>query len=315
MPDKILDTISLIIPCYNEAESLLPLYNVLATIASDLKDKAIFEVLFVNDGSVDNTLNIIKELAAKDKTIKYISFSRNFGKEAAIFAGLKSCAGQYISILDADLQHPPSMLPSMYEAIVTEGYDCACARRTSRSGEPKMRSFFARNFYKLINKVSKTKMVDGATDFSMMTRQVVNAILELPEYNRFYKGIYSWVGFETKWLPYQNVERIHGTTKWSFRGLFMYSLEGILSFSTAPLVISSIIGIFLFFASIAIIITVVIRTALFGDPVAGFPTLISAVSFIGGIQLFCLGIIGQYISKMYLEVKRRPVYLIKEDNL
>jgi len=280
-----------------------------------MKDKGIFEFMFVSDGSTDGTLDAIKELTATDNRVKYVSFSRNFGKEAAIYAGLKHCTGNYISILDADLQHPPAMLPAMYDSLVTEGYDCACARRESRSGEPIVRSFFARHFYKLINKVSKTKMVDGATDFSMMTRQVVDAILELPEYNRFYKGIYSWVGFKTKWLPYKNVERAHGTTKWSFRGLFMYSLEGILSFSTAPLVISSIVGILLFFVSLVIIGYVIGRTMLFGDPVAGFPTLISAVCFIGGIQLFCIGIIGQYISKMYLEVKRRPIYLVKEDNL
>jgi len=274
-----------------------------------------FEFLMINDGSRDNTLPVLKEMAAKDSRVKYISLSRNFGKESAIYAGLQNCTGDYVSIIDADLQHPPSMLQEMYESITSEGYDCACARRVSRKGEPAVRTLFARCFYWIINRISNTKMVDGATDFSMMTRQVVDAILNLPEYNRFYKGIYSWVGFEIKWLTYKNVERAHGKTKWSFWGLFLYSFQGLISFSTAPLVLASILGIILFFFSLAIIIFVFVRTILYGDPVAGFPTLISAVCFIGGIQLFCLGIAGQYIAKMYLEVKHRPIYLVKESSL
>jgi len=310
-------TISLIIPCYNEAESFVPLHEKLCEIAQSMGDKYNigFEFLMINDGSRDNTLALIKSASETDDRIKYISFSRNFGKEAAVYAGLQSCTGDYAVVMDADLQHPPDMLPTMYEALTNEGYDCATAYRESRDGEPVIRSMFARSFYKLINRMGKIKLKDGATDYSMMTRQVVEAILTMPEYNRFYKGIHSWVGFETKWLPYKNVERAHGTTTWSFMGLLRYSLEGILSFSTAPLVLASLMGVLMFFISLVIVIYVVVRTVAFGDPVAGFPTLISAVCFIGGLQLFCLGIVGQYISKMYLEVKRRPIYLVKESKL
>jgi glycosyltransferase involved in cell wall biosynthesis len=309
--------ISLIIPCYNEEESIIPLHEVLCRVSESMSEAygVDFEYLFINDGSRDNTLSVVKELANKDNRVQYISFARNFGKEAAIYAGLQNCTGDYVSILDADLQHPPSMLPDMYESIAHEGFDCACARRQSRRGEPVLRSFFAHRFYGLINRMSDTKMVDGATDFSMMTRQVVEAILTMPEYNRFYKGIYSWVGFETKWLPYTNVERAHGKTKWSFWGLMRYSMEGIVSFSTAPLILASILGIVLFFISLLIIGYVIIRTILYGDPVAGFPTLISTVCLIGGLLMFCLGIMGQYIARMYLEVKHRPVYLVKEEKL
>jgi len=309
--------ISLIIPCFNEQESIGPLYEELCKISGSMQEEygVGFEFLLVNDGSRDNTLPLLRELADKDDRVRYISFSRNFGKEAAMYAGLEKCRGDYISVIDADLQHPPSLLPLMYESIVNEGFDCACARRQSRRGEPYIRSFFARGFYKWINRMSDAKLVDGATDFSMMTRQVVEAMLTMPEYNRFFKGIHSWVGFEIKWLPYSNVEREHGKTKWSFLGLFRYSLEGIISFSTAPLVLSSILGIFLFFVSLVIIGYVVVRTIRFGDPVTGFPTLISALCLIGGLLLFCIGIMGQYIAKMYLEVKKRPVYLIKEERL
>ncbi|MDL2233869.1 glycosyltransferase family 2 protein, partial [Ruminococcaceae bacterium OttesenSCG-928-L11] len=306
--------ISLIIPCYNEEESLPHLYKELVSISSKMDDRfgVQFEYVFVDDGSRDNTLEQLKELAVQDDRVRYLSFSRNFGKEAAIYAGLQNCRGDYVSPIDADLQHPPSMLIDMYNGIVEEGYDRVAARRTSRDGEPYIRSMFARGFYKLINRISQTKMVDGATDYSMMTRQMVDAILRLEEYNRFTKGLNSWVGFRTKWLPYQNVERAAGTTKWSFWSLFLYSLDGILSFSTAPLAIASISGILLCLLAVIIICVVIIKTLLYGDPVAGFPTLICAVCVIGGIQLFCLGIMGQYISKMYLEVKRRPVYLVRE---
>ena len=310
-------TISLVIPCYNEQESFAPLHEKLCSISSEMGEKygIEFEFLMVNDGSRDNTLRLIKAAAETDSRIKYISFSRNFGKEAAIYAGLQNCTGDYAVVMDADLQHPPDMLPIMYEALANEGYDCATAYRQSRDGEPMIRSFFARSFYKFINRMGKIKLKDGATDYSMMTRQVVEAILTMSEYNRFYKGIHSWVGFETKWLPYKNIERAHGTTTWSFMGLLRYSLEGILSFSTAPLVFASLMGVLMFFLSFAIVVYVIVRTLVFGDPVAGFPTLISAVCFIGGLQLFCIGIVGQYISKMYLEVKRRPVYLVKESKL
>ena len=309
--------ITLVIPCYNEEESFAPLYEKLCSVSKDMSEKydVGFEFLMVNDGSRDRTLDLIKDVANQDERIKYISFSRNFGKEAAIYAGLQNCTGDYVVVMDADLQHPPDMLPIMYEGIAKEGYDCATAFRENRKGEPRIRSFFARNFYRLINRIANIKMTDGATDYSMMTRQVVEAILTMPEYNRFYKGIHSWVGFETKWIPYKNIERAFGTTTWSFTGLFRYSLEGVLSFSTAPLIIASFIGILLFFLSVVMVIYVIARTIFFGDPVAGFPTLISAILFIGGVQFFCLGIIGQYISKMYLEIKRRPVYLIKESKL
>jgi len=309
--------ISLIIPCYNEEESFGPLYEVLECISEEMNQKygVDFEFLMVNDGSKDRTLDLIKEASEKDPRVRYISFSRNFGKEAAVYAGLRNCVGDYVVVMDADLQHPPDMLPVMYESLVNEGYDLATAYRENRAGEPKIRSFFARSFYKFINRIGNVQLTNGATDYSMMRRQVVDAILSMPEYNRFYKGIHSWVGFETKWLPYQNIERAHGTTTWSFFGLLKYSMEGILSFSTAPLVLASLMGILLFFISLIMVGVVIVRTILFGDPVAGFPTLISAICFIGGMQFFCIGILGQYISKMYLEVKDRPVYLVKESRV
>jgi glycosyltransferase involved in cell wall biosynthesis len=309
--------ISLIIPCFNEEESLGMLYKELCKTSASMEKRygVDFEFVFVDDGSRDRSLAILREMADKDSRVGYISLSRNFGKEAAIYAGLNNCLGAYVAVMDADLQHPPSMLPAMYEGIVNENFDCVAARRTSRSGEPPLRSFLARCFYKIINSVSRTKMVEGATDFAMMTRQVVKAILNMPEYNRFSKGIYSWVGFETKWLPYQNVERSAGATKWSFRNLFFYSIDGVVSFSTAPLAISSILGALLCLAALVIICIVIIKTILYGDPVAGFPTLICAICFIGGIQLLYLGIMGQYVAKMYMEVKRRPIYLEKERHL
>jgi len=315
--DKPRPVISLIIPCFNEEEPLPPLYRELCAVSAAMGERygIGFEFLLINDGSQDQTLQKIKELAEKDSRLHYISFSRNFGKEACIYAGLQNCTGDYIAVMDADLQHPPSMLPEMYEGIVNEGYDCVAARRSSRKGEPAMRSFLARGFYRMVNRVSKTKLAEGATDFSMMTRQVAEAVLSLPEYNRFSKGIYSWVGFRTKWLPYRNVERVAGSTKWSFRKLFLYSLDGIISFSTAPLAIASVSGILLCFIALIIICYVVIKTLLYGDPVAGFPTLICAILFVGGIQLFCIGILGQYLAKTYLEVKKRPVYIVKESKL
>jgi len=307
----------LIIPCYNEEESFGPLYEVLCGISEEMNQKydIAFEFLMINDGSRDLTLDLIKKAAKSDARVKYISFSRNFGKEAAVYAGLRNCVGDYAVVMDADLQHPPDMLPMMYESLVNEGYDLATAYRENREGEPKIRSFFARSFYKFINRIGNVELTNGATDYSMMRRQVVDAILSMPEYNRFYKGIHSWVGFETKWLPYKNIERAHGTTTWSFFGLLKYSMEGILSFSTAPLVLASLMGILLFFISLIMVGVVIVRTILFGDPVAGFPTLISAICFIGGMQFFCIGILGQYLSKMYLEVKNRPVYLVKESKV
>ena len=309
--------ISLVIPCFNEEESLGPLYNELCCLCGSMEEQygVNFEFLLINDGSADRTLPILREMAEKDSRVHYVSFTRNFGKEACIFAGLENCAGDYVVVMDADLQDPPSLLPQMYEGITSEGFDCVAARRISRQGEPPIRSFFARSFYRIINRMSKTKIVDGARDFIMMTRQVVKAILTMPEYNRFSKGIYSWVGFNTKWLTYRNVERSAGSTKWSFKNLLIYAIDGIISFSTVPLIIASIAGIILCIIAIIAICFVVVKTLLYGDPVAGYPTLICAICLIGGLQLFCIGILGQYLAKTYMEVKKRPIYLVKESKL
>lgn len=308
--------ISIIVPCYNEEESLPLFYDVIVKQAELMKNKfdTDFEFIFVNDGSRDNTLDIIKSLSQKDERVKYISFSRNFGKEAAMYAGMKSARGDFTAIMDADLQDPPSLLEEMYRFITEENYDCVATRRTTRKGEPHIRSFFARCFYKLINKISKTDIVDGARDFRLMTRQMVGAILEMTEYNRFSKGIFGWVGFETKWLEYENTKRVAGETKWSFWKLFLYSLDGIIAFSTVPLAISSVIGFLLCIVAFVLIITIIVKTLLFGDPVAGYPSLVCIICFLSGIQLFCFGILGQYLSKTYLETKHRPIYIIKETN-
>lgn len=308
--------ISIIVPCYNEEESLPLFYDVIVKQAELMKNKfdTDFEFIFVNDGSRDNTLDIIKSLSQKDERVKYISFSRNFGKEAAMYAGMKSASGDFTAIMDADLQDPPSLLEEMYRFITEENYDCVATRRTTRKGEPHIRSFFARCFYKLINKISKTDIVDGARDFRLMTRQMVGAILEMTEYNRFSKGIFGWVGFETKWLEYENTKRVAGETKWSFWKLFLYSLDGIIAFSTVPLAISSVIGFLLCIVAFVLIITIIVKTLLFGDPVAGYPSLVCIICFLSGIQLFCFGILGQYLSKTYLETKHRPIYIIKETN-
>lgn len=308
--------ISIIVPCYNEEESLPLFYDVIVKQAELMKNKfdTDFEFIFVNDGSRDNTLDIIKSLSQKDERVKYISFSRNFGKEAAMYAGMKSASGDFTAIMDADLQDPPSLLEEMYRYITEENYDCVATRRTTRKGEPAIRSFFARCFYKLINKISKANIVDGARDFRLMTRQMVGAILEMTEYNRFSKGIFGWVGFETKWLEYENTKRVAGETKWSFWKLFLYSLDGIIAFSTVPLAISSVIGFLLCIVAFVLIITIIVKTLLFGDPVAGYPSLVCIICFLSGIQLFCFGILGQYLSKTYLETKHRPIYIIKETN-
>lgn len=273
-----------------------------------------FELLFVNDGSRDNTLNIIKQYAGRDPRVKYISFSRNFGKEGAIIAGLRHSGGDYVAIMDADLQDPPSLLAEMYSLIKDDNYDCIGTRRVNRKGEPPIRSFFAHCFYKLINKISKTDIVDGARDFRLMTRQMTDAIIDMPEYNRFSKGIFGWVGFRTKWLEYENIERVAGDSKWSFWKLFLYSLDGIVAFSTAPLSIASVLGILCLFVALIFIVIVIAKTLIWGDPVAGYPSLMCVILFIGGLQLVSIGILGQYLSKTYLETKRRPLYIIKESN-
>lgn len=307
--------LSVIVPCFNEQEAMPIFYNEIVKVADTMKECVEFEVIFVDDGSRDNTLLVARELNDKDKRIKYISFSRNFGKESAIYAGLEQAKGDYIAIMDVDLQDPPRLLVDMYRGIVNEGYDCIATRRVSRKGEPPIRSFFARRFYSLINKISKTEIVDGARDYRLMTKQMVDSILELKEYNRFSKGIFSWVGYKTKWLEYENVERVAGETKWSFWKLFIYSLEGIVAFSTVPLAMASVFGMIFCLAAFVIICFIVAKTLIFGDPVAGYPSLICAITFIGGIQLFCIGILGQYLSKTYLETKQRPIYIAKERSL
>ena len=272
-----------------------------------------FELLFVDDGSVDETLQVVKKLRETDERVRYVSFSRNFGKEAAIYAGIEKAKGDYVVLMDADLQDPPALLPEMYAAIVKEGYDSAATRRTTRKGEPVIRSFFARCFYKLINKMSKTEIVDGARDYRIMTKKMADAILQMKEYNRFTKGIYGWVGFKTKWLEYENIERVAGETKWSFWKLFVYSLEGIVAFTTAPLALAMGLGFLFCFAAFVLIIVIIIRTILFGDPTSGWPSMVCIITLLGGIQLFCIGIMGQYLSKTYLETKHRPIYISKEE--
>ncbi len=306
-----MDKISTIVPCYNEEQALPFLYEELVKVAERMSGQE-FEFIFVNDGSRDKTLQVIRDLRKKDSRVRYVSFSRNFGKEAAIYAGLEASTGDYVAMLDADLQDPPYLLAEMYGSLQNEDYDCVATRRVDRKGEPVIRSFFARQFYQLINKISDTEIVDGARDFRLMTRQMVNSILELKEYNRFSKGIFGWVGYNTKWIAYENVERVAGETKWSFWGLFFYSIEGIIAFSTRPLAIASIVGIVLFLIAICWTFYIIAKTLLWGEPVAGYPSLICGIFFIGGIQLLCLGILGQYLSKTYLETKKRPIYIAKE---
>jgi glycosyltransferase involved in cell wall biosynthesis len=272
-----------------------------------------FEFIFVNDGSSDNTLKQLKILENKDpKQVKYLSFSRNFGKEAALYAGLKYATGDLITVMDADLQDPPSLLPEMYHLITEQNYDCIGTRRKNREGEPKIRSFFAKKFYKIINKISDVQIVDGARDFRLMTRQMVDAILELQEYNRFSKGLFSWVGFDTFYLDYENVERQEGKSSWSFGQLFMYSLDGIIAFSEFPLIISAFVGMLSFILAIIALIFIVVRALIFGDPTSGWPSLVCIILALGGLQLFCLGILGQYLGKTFLETKKRPIYILKE---
>ena len=305
------DKISVIVSCYNEDEMLPLFYEEIDAMTKQMKHID-FELLFVNDGSSDNTLKKIKEIAKKDKRVRFISFSRNFGKEAAMFAGLENATGNYVTLMDADLQDPPSMLPVMYKYIKENNYDQVGTRRVTRKGEPPIRSFFARMFYKIINKMSKVEMVDGARDYRLMTRQVVNSIIELKEYNRYSKGLFSFVGYKIKWLEYENVERVAGETKWSFWKLFKYAVEGIIAFTTAPLSIAAFLGIILCLVSFIAIIFIIIKTLVFGDPTGGWPSMVCIILFVSGIQLFCMGIIGQYLAKTYLETKKRPIYIVKE---
>lgn len=305
---------SVVVPCYNEEETIQIFYDEIEKYIPKMLDLE-FEFIFVDDGSKDGTLHEIKRLANMDKRVKYISFSRNFGKEAGLFAGLEAATGDYIVTMDVDLQDPPFLLEDMYKAIKEEGYDCAATMRTDRKGEAPIRSWFARKFYSLINKISNADIVDGARDYRFMTRQMVDAILSMREYNRFTKGIFGWIGFKTKWIPFENVERSAGTTKWSFWKLFLYALEGIIAFSTTPLWISSLLGLVCCFIAAIVLIFIVVRAFIYGDPVAGWPSMISAIIFIGGLQMFCMGILGMYVSKLYLEAKQRPIYITRETNI
>ena len=303
-------TVSVIVPCYNEEEAAPIFYREFFRRTAEMDCR--WELWFVDDGSTDGTLAELRALRSQDERVHFISFSRNFGKESAMYAGLEAATGDYVAIMDVDLQDPPELLPGMLTSIQEEGYDCVATRRVTRKGEPPIRSFFARQFYRLINRISKTEIVDGARDFRLMTRQMVDSILSLKEVSRFSKGIFSWVGYRTKWLEYENVERVAGETKWNFWKLFLYSIDGITAFSTAPLAIASITGVVFCGASILLMLYFFIKTLIWGDPVAGFPAMICIILFLGGIQLFCVGILGQYLSKTYLETKRRPIYIARE---
>lgn len=308
------DLISLIVPCYNEEQSL-PFFWEAVTDVMQKMSETDFEVIFVNDGSRDKTLEILRQLAEKDSRVRYISFSRNFGKEAAMYAGFEHARGDYAAVMDADLQDPPALLEEMYHAVTQEGYDSAATRRVTRKGEPPIRSFFARMFYKLINRMTDVEIVDGARDFRLMNRPFLDALLSLKERNRFSKGLFGWVGFRTKWIEFENVERIAGETKWSFWKLFKYSIEGIVAFTTLPLVISSVMGFLMCMLALFSTLFIVVRKLLFGDPVSGWASTASIITFIGGIQLFFMGVFGQYLAKAYTEIKKRPIYIIGESNI
>ena len=304
--------LSIVVPCYNEQDALPIFYREVKQVLSTLKYT--YELLFVDDGSTDNTLSVIKGLAADDPNVLYFSFSRNFGKEAAMYAGLTNAHGDYVAVMDADLQDPPSLLPEMVRILEGGEYDCVATRRVSRKGEPRIRSWFARRFYQVINKISDADIVDGARDFRLMTRDMKDAVLSMTEYNRFSKGIFGWVGFRTYWLPYENVERVAGDTKWSFWSLFKYAVDGIINFSQVPLSIASWFGMFMTVFAFFMLIFIVLRRLIFGDPVAGWASTICVIIFIGGLQMFCLGIIGQYLAKTYMETKNRPHYIVSQSN-
>lgn len=305
--------LSVVVPCYNEEENIRDFYDELFRNDSFFKEKELeVELVYIDDGSKDKTVEEVRKLREQDERVHLLSFSRNFGKESAIYAGLQKAKGDFVVLMDADLQDPPSLLPKMYEYI-EQGYDSVATRRVSRKGEPPIRSFFARMFYRIMNKISKTDIVDGARDYRLMTRQVADAILAMTEYNRFTKGIFGWVGYKTKWLEYENVERRKGETKWSFWKLFLYSMEGIIAFSTVPLTLAAVMGALFCVLAFILIIVIIVKTLMFGDPTSGWPSLACIILFVSGVQLFCLGILGQYLSKTYMEVKKRPIYLVKED--
>ena len=305
-----MNKISIIVPCYNEEDVLKIFYNKITEVSKTID--ADFEYIFVDDGSKDKTLEILKEYSKKDNRVRFISFSRNFGKESAMYAGLKEATGDYVAIMDADLQDPPDLLKEMYETLLTKEFDCVATKRKTRKGEPILRSFFSRMFYSIINKMTSTEIVNGARDYRLMSRKMVDSILEVTEYNRFSKGIFSWVGFKTKWIAYDNIERAAGKTKWNFWKLFKYSIEGITAFTTTPLVMSAVIGIIFCIIAFIMILFVIFKTLMYGDPVSGWPSTICIILFVSGIQLFCLGIMGEYLAKEYMEVKNRPIYIVKE---
>lgn len=318
--------ISLVVPCYNEEESIPLFQEEAARVLDEMQtrfgspqDPVTFELVYIDDGSTDATLPELKRIAGQahpdGMDVRYLSFSRNFGKEAALLAGLDAAHGEYVATMDADMQDPPSLLPTMYEMLLASDADNVATRRVTRKGEPPIRSFFARMFYRIINRLSDTEIVDGARDYRLMTRRMVNAICSLREYNRFSKGIFGWVGFKTEWLEYENVERVAGETKWSFFSLLSYSIEGIVAFSTKPLHIASLGGMLFCLLALILLVVVIVRAAVFGDPVAGWPSLVCLILFIGGSQMLCLGVFGQYLAKSYVEVKNRPIYVVRESNL
>lgn len=305
--------LSVIVPCFNEQDSVDIFYKEIINYLHDLH--SLYEIIFIDDGSRDNTLEKIKNLSELDNNVKYISFSRNFGKEAALYAGLKKSEGDYVVVMDVDLQDPPKLLPKMLEIIQNCEYDIVGTRRVSRKGEPVIRSFFARLFYKFINAVSDIKLVDGARDYRLMTRQVTDSILELDEYNRFSKGLFTWVGFKTYWIEYENIERAVGETSWSFWGLLKYSIEAIVSFSTVPLSLSTFFGVLFSLLSFVAILFIILKNLLYSNPVPGWPSTVCLILFVSGIQLISIGILGKYLEKTYIETKNRPIFIIKETNL
>lgn len=305
--------VSVIVPCYNEQEALPIFYNETKSILDSMSCD--YDLIFVNDGSKDDTLGILRRFAKEDTHVSYISFSRNFGKEAAMYAGFCNAGGDYVAVMDADMQDPPTLLPKMVEILESGEYDSVATRRVTRKGEPVLRSWFAKLFYRIINKVSDSDIVDGARDFRLMRRSMVDSIVRMREYNRFSKGIFGWVGFRTFWLPYENVNRVAGETKWNFWKLFKYAVDGVINFSQAPLSLASWFGILMTFIAFISVIFIIVRKLVFGDPVDGWASIVCIVTLIGGIQLFCMGIMGQYIAKTYLEVKRRPHYIVSESNI
>lgn len=304
---------SIVVPCFNEEEALPVYYREMCRVMQEMKDVE-FEILFVDDGSSDRTLEILKGLNETDGRCRYLSFSRNFGKEAAIYAGLQNAVGDYVATMDVDLQDPPGLLPEMYRILKEEDYDSVATRRSTRTGEPKIRSFLSESFYRFINSISKTEIVNGARDYRLMKRKMVDAVLGMSEYNRFSKGIFEWVGFRTKWLEFQNIGRCAGETKWSVKKLFFYSLEGITGFSVAPLSLAAVVGVVFCILAFLMILVIIVRTIVWGDPVSGWPSLACIIFMVSGIQLFCTGIVGQYLSKTYLETKRRPIFILKDSS-